>query len=297
MFENIKTATTVLAFVVVSVFLAGNANAQNTVTCQYSFINVPGAGGTVATKLNNNMTVVGTYLNNNFFETFGFVDRAGTITTFRVPNSQSTQILGINNRGIQVGFYIDSNFITHGFVRNTSGSFTTIDAPGSSNFTEATSISDRSEIVGFFRDSSGQVHGFLLNNGQFTQLDLPNANGTLPQGNNNSGTVVGNYVDSNGQSHGFVLENGQFTTLDFPGAAGGTNLMATNNTGEIVGFVRNPSTDAITPFIFRSGIFSTITPLPNSSSQVVYGVNDKGMISGAVQFNNNTQPGYTATCQ
>lgn len=290
MFRSIAT-TICLLFV----FACLPLGAQNTVTCQYTFINVPGAAGTAAQKLNANGTVVGVWLDSNSFQTRGFIDQNGVITTFRAPNSGDTQTLGINDHGDTVGFF-DDNTGTHGFLLSNSGAIATINVPGSTS-TEASGINDQSQIVGSFHDSSNTLHGFLLQNGQFTTVDFPGATATSAAGINNTGVIVGIYAGSDQQNHGFILNNGQFTTIDVPGATD-TEALAVNNLGEVVGLFRQGS--PAQGFIFKDGTISIVTPPPNTFSQSVAGVNDRGVISGALVLNTNgpgSEPGYTATCQ
>ena len=68
----------------------------------------------------------------------------------------------------------------------------------------------------------------------FTQIDVPGALATTPQGINAGGGVVGYFIDANGVSHGFVLRQAEFTTIDFPGAEG-TDARGISPGGEIVG--------------------------------------------------------------
>ena len=70
---------------------------------------VPGAGRTTHTAINNRGQTVGTYDDGAGPPFRGFLrDRRGRFTRFDVPGASSTLPLGINDQGHVVGFYADS---------------------------------------------------------------------------------------------------------------------------------------------------------------------------------------------
>jgi hypothetical protein len=101
--------------------------------------------------------------------THGFLDNAGTFTSYDDPNgSGNTMFLGINEGGYVVGSYVDAAGETHGLLFNSvAATFETIDDPGASpasafsvNGTTVNGINDNGELVGFFADAAGNVDGF-----------------------------------------------------------------------------------------------------------------------------------------
>src|SRR5205814_882322 len=78
-----------------------------------------------------------------------------------------------------------------------------------------------------------KIHGFLLSNGQFTTINYPDAQTTIPGGIGPNGDIVGLEVDPSGTLRGFLLRNGNFSSIDFPGANGTFPTMIIS--GHIVG--------------------------------------------------------------
>ena len=73
----------------------------------------------------------------------------------------------------------------------------------------------------------------LLQEGTFTDIDVPGAAFTRPRSINPQGDVVGFY-GTGSVSHGFLLLEGSFTTIDVPGASS-TQAFGINPRGDIVG--------------------------------------------------------------
>ncbi|MGY2437917.1 hypothetical protein ACW4FQ_32790, partial [Escherichia coli] len=92
--------------------------------------------------------------------------------------------------------------------------------PGAKFGTGFNAVNNSGAIVGIYVDAQFNFHGFLLRNGQFTEINDPNANfapfggGSALGGINNNGEMVGDYFDAAGVSHGFVYQYGTFTTVD-----------------------------------------------------------------------------------
>jgi probable HAF family extracellular repeat protein len=127
-------------------------------------INVPGAQGTVAIRINNSDQIVGYYANNNGLSGGGFIDTGGSYVTLNVPGATKTWAYGVNDAGQVVGTYLDGSFAGadyHGFLYS-GGIFTTLDFPAAS-FTQAWAINDSGQIIGFYSNNSttGPSYGFL----------------------------------------------------------------------------------------------------------------------------------------
>jgi probable HAF family extracellular repeat protein len=74
--------------------------------------------------------------------------------------------------------------------------YTTLDVPGAT-LTQALGVNASGDIVGAFTDTKGAQHGFLLENGTYTQLDVPGKTGsTVAFGINASGDIVGAFTDT-----------------------------------------------------------------------------------------------------
>jgi probable HAF family extracellular repeat protein len=201
-------------------------------------IDVPGAMGTDAVKINDAGQVVGSYSLTDadaVAPASGFFWDRGVFTTFDVPGATSTNAADIDHSGQIVGGYVDTAGVSHGFVRDPSGTFTTVDVPGAT-FTLISGNNDRGEMVGFYMDAAGTFHGFLRDPaGAFTTIDAPASALTLPTGINNRGEIVGAQADDV-RIRGFVLRDGAFTTLTHPATVIESFPFDIDDQGRIVGF-------------------------------------------------------------
>ena len=119
----------------------------------------------------------------------------------------------------------------------------------------------------------------------YTQIDYPGADATVPLGINNRGDIVGLYrLGTSG--HIFLLSSaGTFSNIDPPGAASVAWVGGPNSRGDIVGtyikgghelgFLRT-----------TSGAYSDIT-VPGAADAAVLNTNDSGDILGLVAIGSN----------
>jgi probable HAF family extracellular repeat protein len=134
--------------------------------------------------------------------------------------------------------------------------------------------------------------GIQLAANTYTTLTDPlGTNGTVPFDINDSGQIVGNYVDSNGVLHGFLYSNGAYTSITDPSArttAGdqgfGTYAHSINDSGQIVGYYVDATTNSVRGFLYSGGPNGTYTtledPLADGGNTVSFGINDLGQIVG-----------------
>ncbi len=125
----------------------------------FTAIDVPGAGYTYVTGINDLGQVVGWFV---YAEggRHAFLDTGGSFTIIDVPGASDTYAYGINDNGEIVGYY--SRFGTsldYGFL-DTNGSLNTFNVPGAL-WTHANGINDSGQIVGEFADAQSIGHGFL----------------------------------------------------------------------------------------------------------------------------------------
>jgi len=244
----------------------------------------PNTQGTVARGINNEKTVVGTYVEFNGKQ-HGFRYKKGHFTSIDVPYSTHTQALGINDAGVIVGFYDDDRG-THGFRYD--GLFATIDVPGGTA-TFATGINKRGHIIGYYRDGS-RVKGFLYEKGRFTTIDVPNSLDTTLFGINNKGAIVGTFDD--GVSHSFVFDDGVFTPFDVPFAnVFDHGALGINNRGDIVGYYQTGTPQTISGlhgFVFAAGVYYSVDP-PGGINPMVWDINNRGDFVGDFVTGNGTR--------
>jgi probable HAF family extracellular repeat protein len=202
-------------------------------------IEIPGALGSQAARINDRGQIVGNYStltkSNHFFPSRGYVWDRGDVTLIDVPGAQSTTANDIDNQGQIVGVYFDAAGVFHSFLRDPSGNFTTVDIPGAV-VTAVTGINERGQMVGEYLDPNGGDHGFVLDNGVVTTIDVPGALFTQALAINDDGVVVGTAIDDAGRIRGFVWKDGTFTPLRAPGAFFWSGPADIDERGRIVGF-------------------------------------------------------------
>ena len=193
-------------------------------------IDIPGAKGTAATRINDRRQIVGFYSETNdnpgtATDIRGFLlDRRGRLERIDVPGATATQAAGINNHGEIAGVYVDAAGVPHGFLRDRNGQLTTIDVPDAAA-TLAFDLNDQGQIAGTYIDSGGRVRGFRRDrSGAFTTIDAPGAVQTRVRGINNRGQIAIDTVDAQLVHHGYLLDRGRFTEIRPRGAAGNGSL-------------------------------------------------------------------------
>lgn len=227
---------------------------------------------------------------------------AGQIISFDVPGSACqpaffwcTQAFSINASGAVIGWYADSTQAMHGFLREADGSFVGIDPPATScggTFSicsRPSAINDEGTIVGAYAG-----HNYIRSpDGSFTSFDVPGAFSAPFDGLSISqeGTVTGFFGDANGITHGFIRSrDGEFSVFDPAGAVNGTEPMAINPEGTIVGYYADEN--MAHGFVrYHDGTIVSFDP-NGSQGTVATGINPAGEISGWYQDQNFITHGF-----
>ena len=207
-------------------------------------IDVPGARGTAAARINDHGQIVGYYSDTNdnphaAVDLRGFLlDSRGSLERIDVPGAMLTQLFGINNLGEVVGGYADAAGAVHGFLRGRDGEVTTIDVPGALT-TGLFDINDKGQMAGTYVDSGGRVRGFRRDrSGEVTTIDAPGAVQTRVRAINNRGQIAIDTVDAQLVHHSFLLDNGRFTEIRPRGALGNGSLATdVDDRGRVLGWV------------------------------------------------------------
>ena len=233
-------------------------------------IAVPGALFASPIDINNTGDIVGTFLDATG-RMHGFLLRGGAFTTIDFPGAGATALLGINDGSQIVGTFNVGPILDavgrRGFLLSAS-TFTPIDVPGA-DVTSANGINNAGQIVGTFGSlAEGVVHTFFLDEGRFSQIDVPgvaspppgtavSGPGTQGFGINTAAQIAGFFTDTAGV-HGFVLDEGRFTRIDvdLPGT-GSTQVTGINDAGQLVGIFG----DAAAP---GHGFLATPVPEPST---------------------------------
>ena len=252
----------------------------------YIPIDYPGATATYAYSINEQGTVVGTYLDSSTGDYRAFWrSRNGVYSTVDYSQVPMGVAADINARGDIVGVCdADQNGC---LLRE--GVLSRISYPDA-NRTGASGINARGDVVGGYYDAGWWIYGFLLRDGVFTRIEAPGGIATSAQRINARGDIVGaanyDYVPS-----GYLLHDGIFTPIRFPDAWG-TEALDINDRGDIVGdYTPAPLWPTTHAFLLRSGRFIELV-LPGSAT-TARGINNRGEIVG--YYNDGQQHGFLAT--
>jgi uncharacterized membrane protein len=212
------------------------------------------------------------------------VSESGTASfkyvTIVAPNASLTQPQGISNKNVVAGAYW--NGINNGFLL-TNGAITKVDLPASD--TSLSGINSSGEIVGYYDGNNGSAasQAFALSNGKFSNLNIPNAMGSIANGISDSGSIVGQYYTATSDWQGFLYIGGATTTLNFPGAQL-TVARGVNNYGQIVGVYADVFGNTYS-FVYSGDSFQQLV-VPGCVQSGASGINNNGDIVG---FCNNSK--------
>jgi uncharacterized membrane protein len=177
----------------------------------YSFIDPPDAqGGSVASAVNDNGQVAGTYVDSKDNVHDFFRDSDGTITEFDPPSGTFPRVVNprINSAGTIVSVYATPEGNLESFLRASSGDFTILNMAGVAS-TQAEDLNDLGEVVGFAETSLQSSFGIAFRrnaSGDYSNIPVPA--GTLTSGAgavNANGRITGTYSDASNVQHGFVF--------------------------------------------------------------------------------------------
>ena len=196
---------------------------------------------TVPMNINNLGEIIGQY---DAF-TGSFIYSNGTFQEVTFPQGSNTVAAGLNDLGDIVGSYFAGRS-RRGFLLS-KGTFSQIDFPGALS-TEPSGINDNGQIVGAYVHQ-GVYQSFLLSDGVFSTIDVPGV-GSYAYDINDLGQIVGGAL---GPDQAFVLSDGRLMSFSAPGA-NETGATGINNSGQIVGYYRDPS-------LFH-GFIATPEPIP-----------------------------------
>jgi hypothetical protein len=147
---------------------ANNAHAVQLDQATGVFTAIKGLGpNSFATGINDNGDVVGYTMNTT--GTFGWLLKAGQLTTFQFPGGLPTIALGLNKYDEVVGSFTDAAGDTHGFtLTHPAGPvshWTQVDDPNAlntpGNGTIVNGLNNAGDLVGFYTDVAGNVDGML----------------------------------------------------------------------------------------------------------------------------------------
>jgi hypothetical protein len=286
-----KSLSLIICLVAFSLLVSNVICSNSYAGYSYTSIDYPGASGTEALGINNDETVVGSYID-TLSKTHGFILKNGSFTAINYPGSTWTKTTGINDSGTMVGSYKGAG-VKKGVFSLTGSSFTPIYYPSSeSTYVNSNAINDTGIIAGGYGTQPPDMdHCFIWNAGSFSSSFSYNGARTWANGINDSGTIVGGYFDNNGYTQTFSWINSAFTLLGYPGARE-TEAMGISNSDNIVGYYVD-NTNITHGFILISGIYTSID-FPGADETRAVSIIDNGIIVG-VYSHNGTTHGFIAT--
>lgn len=260
----------------------------------YATIDVPGAGASAATAINNSGEIVGAYGigNHAFWGTpdvplHGFVLSHGAYTTTDVPGTIWTSPQDITDAGAIYGYY--GRYDEHGYApepihgfRTHRGVTQTLDVPGYPH-TFLTDANDQGRAVGFSVAGDNIARGFFMDDDGFTPINPSGdpANSSYVSAVTETGLIC---VYSAGTWY-----RGRPSALSpvvFPPGATPGQITGMNNRGDLVGTYSDPFGN-IRGFILRGSNLTTIA-VPGADATEPKGVNERGDVVGRYYRNGET---------
>lgn len=247
----------------------------------------PGSTSTSVFGINDNNTIVGSYIDSDGVEHGYFGTLDGTYTSFDYTAStvDGTEPRAINGDGWITGYAPASNegfLFGPEFARKPDGSIVTIKKDGAPLDGIAQGITKGQESVGDYWDTVNFIrYGYYAKKGKYQEdLTLPfDTTRTAPRAINSAGTVVG-FFSVSGTMHGFLLKGGVATQIDYPDPnAVSTTFEGINDKGVATGGWTDADNNSFA-FLYDSTT-STFTPftVDGASFIQIWGINKAGLIA------------------
>jgi uncharacterized membrane protein len=133
----------------------------------------PNADVTV-TGVNSNGDVVGNFSPDHGATSKGFLLHNGKLTILSFPGATGgTFPTSINDQGVVVGeFFINLVNVNPAFMWK-NGVFSNVSPPGNVGFVNAAKVSNSGVVVGSFQAADTHTAGFSLEDGTYTNIDVP----------------------------------------------------------------------------------------------------------------------------
>jgi probable HAF family extracellular repeat protein len=229
----------------------------------------------IATAINDAGDVVGETSDPGYPQGFLWHDGAYVPEgAFRMGYGANILGLGLSNKGKEFFNYIESNRAITPYAGRPA-SIRPITAPGPGLYTYLYGINNHGVLAGQFAVTSTTGAVFFGKGGKYTTLLPPNAVSAYDGFINDSGEVSGGYVDSAGANHGFVYSGGTYKVFDFPAGVKGPFVGPINNSGRVVGYYQDPTTNKVVLFLYNGAVVSEVASLTNV---ITIAINDHGVV-------------------
>ena len=240
----------------------------------------PGATYTQGFKISDSGAVAGTatigstrfgfvrFSNGHFSQLITSPNDPG-MTTFLTAFNSVNSYCGVYGGGDDHAFVVINHVLTE------------VQIPGAA-YNYVWDINDSNDYCGSYYPASGPVFiaGYLSIGGNITTLSVPGDNGiTSIEGINQLGQAVGYYSGGQNIDYGFFRDTDG--TLTFPSTIPGiaqTYLEAVNDAGSMVGFVMRGA--HYHGMFYSTPSQPTTFDYPGSTDTFIYGINNRGLISG-----------------
>jgi uncharacterized membrane protein len=172
-------------------------------------------GSTFANGINNSGQVVGTV--STELSTTGFLDDAGSFTTFQYPGTL-TYASAINNSGQITGFIQAFGINEEGFLYNDSTFTIAVIPANSASYTVFSAINSSGQALANVSGPPNIPSGiYLWDKGISTQvpLSITGATQIYANGLNDRGQIVGYYTDSSQRFHPFLATPAAVSDVEF----------------------------------------------------------------------------------
>ena len=293
----------------------------------------PSSGATVLSAYTNNAgEVVGTYFDSSF-NTHGFTDVIGVITTIDDGTNPTTDVTAVNDGGSFVGYGVDSGgtavdwFVTNsagvqttfadpagvqvipiainaggtvvgeynsaGFIGNAASGVVSVLSLTGAETTTISAINAGGTIVGDYYDASDVQHGFIDVAGTVTTVDPTGSTQTTINAVNTAGTVAGTFLGTDGNTSGFTDTLGVISSFTVSGNEG-LVVTAINDAGTVAGYYIDGNTFDFDGFTESGGVVSSFT-IPGSPDVEIFGINNGGTLVGVADDTNFGEHAFTAT--
>jgi uncharacterized membrane protein len=256
---------------------------------------IPGSQATSIGALNDEGTVVGTFIDAHG-NRHGFSRGPQGFLVLDDPaySPGQTGPLGINDRGDIVGQIFNSGNPTDTSSSRSfylhNGHYQDLAFPGATG-TQTYGINNFGVISGYFFDTQGIAHGFILKNGTYTQIeDVPGSVGTFAIRINDLGVLAVQYVTPDGVNHSALDFAGHYVTSDVPGATA-SHILGINNS--IAASYSYADSNGLLHAAIRlpNGKFDDID-FPGSTQSFGDDINNVGVFAGSYTNAQNVRHGY-----
>jgi len=200
------------------------------------------------------------------------------------PGTFYSKGTGLNDLGQACGGSDSNGYFATLF---SNGRATELSSLATGDIPVAEGIDNSTVVVGFEQiNHTGPSHALVWSNGtvqDITAFSLFPGGATASVIGKKSGEVVGVGITSSGASHMFRYANGQM--VDLGPATSPATPVAINDSGAIlVSYAINTSSNV--PAIYLNGTFTLLNP-PANATVNAYGINDNGVVAGAIHYNTN----------